>query len=138
VARTVEGAARTKILLVAGDERDQGQRRLLNFGHTLGHAIEKVFGSSHGEAVAIGMVAACRLSVRRGLLPAGEGDRLHQLVAQAGLSGSCPPGRWPELAAAMGHDKKRVGGRQPAVLLRALGHGVVVEVDVEEWRGVCP
>jgi len=138
VARVVEGAVRTKMRLVALDERDHGQRRLLNFGHTLGHAVEKVFGTSHGEAVGIGMVAAGRLSVRRGLLPAEEGERLERLIARAGLPASCPPGRWPALAAAMGHDKKRLGGRQLGVLLGALGDGVVAEIDGSEWREVCP
>ena len=135
-ARVVEGAVRAKVRIVAGDERDLGQRRLLNFGHTLGHAIEKVFRWSHGEAVAAGMAAAGRLSVRRGLLPAGEGKRLEQLIARAGLPTSCPSDRWAELDAAIGHDKKRLHGRQAGVLLRALGDGIVADIEDEEWREV--
>jgi len=138
VARVVEGAVRAKMRLVAQDERDRGQRRLLNFGHTLGHAVEKVHGMSHGEAVGLGMVAACRISVRRGLLPAAEGKRLERLIARAGLPASCPPGRWPALAAAMGHDKKWLSGRPLGVLLGAIGEGVVTEIDPGEWREVCP
>jgi len=137
-ARVVEGAVRTKVRLVAEDERDHGPRRLLNFGHTLGHAIEKVFGTSHGEAVAAGMTAAGRLSVRRGLLPAAEGERLERLIERAGLPLSYPSDRWPDLVAAIGHDKKRVRRRQAGVLLRAIGDGVVIEVDDEEWRDMRP
>jgi 3-dehydroquinate synthase len=133
-ARVVEGAVRTKVRIVAGDERDQGQRRLLNFGHTLGHAIEKVFRLSHGEAVAAGMTAAGRISVQRGLLPAREGQRLERLIARAGLPVSCPPGRWPDLVEAIGHDKKRLRRRQAGVLLRALGDGVIVDIGDDEWR----
>lgn len=132
-ARVVERAVRTKTRIVAGDERDHGERRLLNFGHTLGHAIEKVFRPSHGEAVAAGMAAAGRLSVRRGLLPASEGRRLEHLIARAGLPVSCPSDRWPELVEALGHDKKRSQRRQAGVLLRAIGEGVVVEIEDEEW-----
>ena len=135
-ARVVEAAVRTKARIVAGDEGDLGQRRLLNLGHTLGHAIEKVFGWSHGEAVAAGMAAAGRLSVRRGLLPAGEGKRLEWLVARAGLPSSCPSDRWPDVVAAIGHDKKRLRGRQACVLLRAIGDGIVVDIEDEDWREV--
>ena len=137
VARVVEGAVRTKTRLVAGDERDHGQRRLLNFGHTLGHAIERVFGTSHGEAVAAGMAAAGRISVRRGLLPAREGERLERLIARAGLPVSCPSGRWPDSVAAISHDKKRLRGRQAGVLLRAPGDGIIVEIADEEWQEAC-
>jgi 3-dehydroquinate synthase len=133
-APVVEGAVRTKVRIVAGDERDHSQRRLLNFGHTLGHAIEKVFRLSHGEAVAAGMAAASRLSVRRGMLPAEEGRRLEGLIARAGLPLSCPPGRWPDLVEAVGHDKKRLHRRQAGVLLRAIGDGVVVDIGDDEWR----
>ncbi|MBP1604518.1 MAG: 3-dehydroquinate synthase, partial [Acidobacteria bacterium] len=93
---------------------------------------------SHGEAVAAGMTAAGRLSVRRGLLPAAEGERLERLIERAGLPLSYPSDRWPDLVAAIGHDKKRVRRRQAGVLLRAIGDGVVIEVDDEEWRDMRP
>jgi 3-dehydroquinate synthase len=134
VAAVVERAVRTKLRLVAGDERDAADRRLLNFGHTLGHAVERVFGLSHGAAVSVGMVVAARLSAARGLLPPGDAGRLERVVRRAGLPASLPPGRWPDLLAAMEVDKKRVGGRQAGVLLRAIGDGVVADVADEEWQ----
>jgi 3-dehydroquinate synthase len=137
LAPVVEGAARTKVRIVAADERERGPRQLLNFGHTLGHGVEKVFAMSHGEAVAIGMVAAARLSVRRGLLAADDGARLERLLARAGLPTAWPEGRWPDLVEAMRRDKKRHEGRQLGVLLRAIGDGVVVEIDDAEWREAC-
>jgi 3-dehydroquinate synthase len=138
LARVIEGAARTKLRVVAEDEREHGTRRLLNFGHTFGHAVEKVFRMSHGEAVAIGMIAAGRLSVGRGLLSGDGGARLERLIARAGLPMRCPAGRWSDLEEAIGRDKKRRGGRQFAVLLRAIGDGVVVGVADDEWREACP
>jgi 3-dehydroquinate synthase len=138
LAPVVEAAARVKVRVVAEDAREHGARRLLNFGHTLGHAVETVFRISHGEAVAIGMIAAGRLSVGRGLLSADSAARLERLIARAGLPTRCPAGRWPDLEEAVGHDKKRRGGRQLAVLLRAIGEGVVVEVADDEWREACP
>jgi len=66
--------------VVGRDEREQGERRKLNFGHTLGHAVERTLGVAHGEAVSVGMAFAAALSVRRGLLTAGEFDRILGLM----------------------------------------------------------
>jgi 3-dehydroquinate synthase len=134
VARVVERAVRIKLRLVAADERDDADRRLLNFGHTLGHAVERVFGFSHGEAVAIGMVAAARVSVARGLLARGDAERIERLVRRAGLPAACPPGRWADLLAAIEVDKKRVGGRQSGVLVRGIGEAIVADVADGEWQ----
>jgi 3-dehydroquinate synthase len=79
------------------------------------------------------MAAAGRLSVRRGLLPAPDGERLERLIARAGLPVSYPSDRWTELVEALGHDKKRLQRRQAGVLLRALGEGVVVDIGDDEW-----
>ena len=102
----IETCVRAKAALVAGDERDtKGRRALLNFGHSFGHAIEAETGMRHGEAVAIGMALAFRLSVDRGLCPAADADRAIAHLAAMGLptATDMDPAR---LAARMAHDKK--------------------------------
>ncbi|MGI5865081.1 MAG: 3-dehydroquinate synthase, partial [Myxococcales bacterium] len=78
--RVVSDSLRIKAGIVAIDETEQGERRKLNFGHTLGHAIERIAGLPHGEAVSVGMVLAARLSARRGMLEAKDADRLEALL----------------------------------------------------------
>jgi 3-dehydroquinate synthase len=102
----IETCIRAKTALVAGDERDtRGRRALLNFGHSFGHAIEAETGLRHGEAVAIGMAMAFRLSVQRGLCPADDAERVTAHLAAVGLPVriGLDPAR---LAARMAHDKK--------------------------------
>jgi 3-dehydroquinate synthase len=113
-----------KAEIVSADERESGERALLNFGHTFGHAIEAAQGYGewlHGEAVAAGMVVASRLSERGCGLTAHETDRITQLIAACGLPTSPPKfaaERWLEL---MGHDKKVADGKIRFVLLSAIG-----------------
>ena len=85
----VERSLRHKAAVVAGDQREGGRRKLLNFGHTIGHALEASSGYGsymHGEAVAIGMSAAARLSGQYAGLSAGDAFRLDQLIEGVGLS----------------------------------------------------
>ena len=113
----IETCVAAKAAYVRGDERDtQGRRALLNFGHSFGHAIEAETGIRHGEAVAIGMAMALRLSVERGLCPSGDADRAIAHLASVGLptATELDPAR---LAARMAHDKK--GGA--LVLTRGIG-----------------
>ena len=116
VARCVAAKART----VAEDERDDGARLFLNYGHTLGHALERLdafAGRSHGEAVAVGMVFAARLAEARGLASDGLATRTVRLLASLGLEtdGSLPGP--DEILAAFRLDKKYRGGVR-FVLLR--------------------
>jgi 3-dehydroquinate synthase len=129
VARCVSVKAAT----VARDERDDGARLILNYGHTLGHALERLDafqGRSHGEAVAVGMVFAARLSEARGLAPAGLGARTARLLSSLGLEtdGALPPAG--DVIAAFRLDKKYQGGVR-FVLLQDVGRPVVVD-DVPE------
>jgi 3-dehydroquinate synthase len=127
-------SCRIKAAVVAADERETGERAILNFGHTFGHAIEAAQGYGswlHGEAVAAGMVVASRLSERVTGLPAADCARVRAIVAAAGLP-SAPPSmasdRWLEL---MGRDKKVADGRMRFVLLERMGHAVVrSDIDV--------
>jgi 3-dehydroquinate synthase len=135
VARCVSAKART----VAEDERDDGRRLVLNYGHTLGHALERLdafVGRSHGEAVAVGMVFAARLAEARGMASDGLATRTARLLASFGLEidGSLPGP--DEILAAFRLDKKYRGGVR-FVLLEDVGQPVIVDdVTDEELRGV--
>lgn len=113
--------ARTKLAVVAADERDGGRRQVLNLGHTVGHALETTLGYGtlrHGEAVGLGLLAALRLSGLSDLR-----GQVEQLLAAAGLPTRAPEGVDPEqIVAATRLDKKRTSqARTPFVLVRAPG-----------------
>lgn len=131
IAYAVERSCRVKLGIVGRDERERGDRRKLNFGHTLGHALEKIFRLSHGEAVAVGMAAAARLSVRRGLLDRRDELRLTSLLKKAGLPVAM---KVPAalLRRALGRDKKREGLKIQFVFLNKLGGAVVEGVNPED------
>jgi 3-dehydroquinate synthase len=128
LAHAVRRSCELKAQVVAGDEREAGQRALLNFGHTFGHAIELGTGYGtwlHGEAVAAGMVMAAELSARAGSLARADVERVRALIARAGL-----PARGPALGAErylelMQGDKKAAGGRMRFVLLESLGRAAL-------------
>ena len=129
-----------KAELVAGDEREEsGLRALLNFGHTLGHAVEQTAGYGtylHGEAVAIGMAFAARLSTRLGGLPPATAERLIGLLRGLGLPVAARGLKWAELRAAMSVDKKAQARAPRFVLLCQLGAAVAgcaaSEAELEE------
>jgi 3-dehydroquinate synthase len=127
--RVISRSAEIKVGVVEQDERDLGLRNVLNYGHTVGHAIETVsgFGLWHGEAVALGMLAAGRISVRLGFLGDDELARLERLVARAGLPVKMPGLGTEEIIQAMQHDKKISGGRVKFILLRSIGDVFVTD-----------
>lgn len=130
VARCV----RAKAEVVASDEREAGRRMILNYGHTLGHALERLdafAGRTHGEAIAIGMVFAARLTEARDAATSGLAARHVRLLASLGLDafGELPPAT--EVLAAMRMDKKYRDGIR-FVLLEAAGRPVVVNSVPEE------
>jgi shikimate kinase/3-dehydroquinate synthase len=137
VARTelVQRCAGFKTLVVAADPEERGRRAILNLGHTIGHGIETVAGYgglSHGECVAIGLVAALRLSERHAGLEAGTAERTAQLLRRHGLPVSAPGLDPAAVLSAMRHDKKRTAGTHRMVLLEAVGrprHGIAVGED---------
>ena len=94
--RIIATACRIKKELVELDERDRGLRRILNFGHTVGHAVEAASGYalSHGESVAIGMVAAARLSEQLHHLPADDRRRIASVIRAVGLPDRIPAETW--------------------------------------------
>jgi len=138
-ARVVKTSCRIKADVVAGDEREAGRRAILNFGHTVGHAIEAVTGYKkyrHGYAVAMGIIAAANLSNMKGTLKAKDVDRIAELVARAGLPASIPRALDESaLVRAMEHDKKVVSGSIRFALLQGIGScGVRDDVTRSEIR----
>ncbi|MGQ0590877.1 MAG: 3-dehydroquinate synthase [Sphingosinicella sp.] len=130
----VETSVRTKLAAVTGDERDtEGRRALLNFGHSFGHAIESETGLPHGEAVAIGMAMAFRLSAARDLCPADDARRVEAHLRSAGLSARLPPVNPDALLARMAQDKKNDGCRMRLVLAEGIGRAFLAhDVTTDE------
>lgn len=129
LAYAIERSCRNKADVVARDERESGERALLNLGHTFGHAIETGLGYGtwlHGEAIAAGMALAADLSHRQGWLSATDQQRIIELLARAQLPTQAPTTLNPErLLELMAVDKKVSGGKLRLILLKAIGHAVI-------------
>lgn len=135
LAEAVYCSCAHKARIVANDEKEQGERALLNLGHTFGHAIESYLGYGvwlHGEAVATGMVMAADLSQRMGWISAEDLQRTKKIIQRAHLPVKCPAIPLDEFLAYMAHDKKVLNGQLRLVLLKSLGQAVITrEFDVE-------
>lgn len=129
LARLIRRNVAIKSAVVTQDEFEKGDRRLLNFGHTLGHAIENVYELSHGQAISIGMVAACMISEE--LLDFKETDRVMAVLKRYGLPtlAEFDP---KEVMDVMRRDKKKVKDTMNYVLLKKLGQAVVKPIPVAE------
>ena len=128
LTHAITQSCRVKAQIVAADERESGERALLNFGHTFGHAIETGIGYGewlHGEAVAAGMVVAAKLSARLGWIDTDDVARLAALLESAGLPIATPPMDVAQWLTLLGRDKKVQRGQLRLVLLRALGRAVI-------------
>jgi 3-dehydroquinate synthase len=118
---------------VTQDEREGGLRRVLNLGHTIGHALEAVTRYrrfTHGEAVGWGMIGAAAIAQQRGLLPAGAGPAIADAVDRIGPRPAVSDLRTPQVLDALARDKKARAGRVPFVLPTAIGR-VEIHDDVE-------
>lgn len=141
-------SAALKIKIVSADEREAGERRKLNFGHTLAHALEKSFpsflkeesgenkaaGISHGEAVAMGMTFAAKVSVARGLLSRDIEERVVALLRSLGLPVGIPAGAH-SLLEVIWKDKKRAAETLRLVLLEDIGKPVITKLGRGELEG---
>ena len=125
--------------VVAQDERDTGLRMTLNFGHTIGHAVEACQhyqGLSHGEAVALGMAVITRLSEARGMTQAGTAARLDALLEALALPRSLPALPEDALIAAMGMDKKSAGDALRVIVLDRIGACRIHNTTAAFFRGM--
>ena len=131
IDRLIPSSAAVKAEIVTRDPFERSERAKLNLGHTFGHAIETVRGLDllHGEAVAIGLHAACTCAVSRGILPSATADRIVRLIERCGLPIRLPtPVAVADIEHRMGFDKKNQGGKLRLVLPRAIGD-VTIEQD---------
>lgn len=128
--KLIYASVKIKAAIVTQDERESGERRKLNFGHTFGHAIEKITGLLHGDSVSIGMAIAARLSVQKGYLLNDEAQRLIRLLNRLGLPTSVDID-YALLASALKKDKKRARDHVHFVFLKALGNAVVETISFE-------
>ncbi len=142
LAEAVRMAIALKARIVTEDERESGARALLNLGHTVGHAIEAASGFGalrHGEAVALGMVAAFRLAARLGRASEAEGERMTRLLAQLGLPTELDRHLDERTLSFIGADKKRKGGKLRFIVPGAPGETEIVALpEAEVKRLVMP
>ena len=142
-AYAIERSCAIKAAVVGADETEQGERALLNLGHTFGHALESETGFSselvHGEAVAIGMMMAAKLSSELSLLALGEVQRIERHLHAAGLPAKLADRginrkfEAEAILAHMRHDKKARGGKITLILLKAIGEAFITR-DVDDTR----
>ncbi|WP_168407515.1 3-dehydroquinate synthase [Acinetobacter indicus] len=135
LAEAVYRSCAHKARIVANDEKEQGERALLNLGHTFGHAIESYLGYGewlHGEAVATGMVMAADLSHRMGWISADDVERTKRIISRAQLPIVCPKIPLDDFLGFMAHDKKVLNGQLRLVLMQRLGQAIITrEFDPE-------
>ena len=133
--RLVADCAAIKAKVVSADERESDRRRILNFGHTIGHAVEAVskYKIAHGSAVAMGMVAAAKLAAFKGILDLREKKRIEDLIHKFGLPITIPPEYDRTMIRAyLLADKKTIGGKVFFVLPTTIGKVIITdEVEAE-------
>lgn len=123
--------------IVVADEKEGGIRMYLNFGHTIGHAIEATAGYGkvmHGEAVAVGMVQIARAAEKRGLMPVGITQQIINMCAKFGLPTDHEPWDSDRLYTALTHDKKTRGSSIKTVIVPELGRAAINQIPLEEMK----
>jgi len=135
IERLVYDSVVIKSAIVNKDEKEKGERRKLNFGHTFGHAIEKTTGVRHGEAVSAGMVMASELSVKKGHLQPKDAERIKSLLLNLKLPTRLQADR-KTVFDALQKDKKRQGDRIYFVLLEDIGKPFVDQISIKELDNV--
>ena len=136
LAKVIEAAVRVKVDVVAADERESGRRAMLNFGHTVGHAIEAASGFQllHGEAVSLGMIAALALGVARGVTEPGLLSRASALLARLGLPVDVKPRLTADVLDRIEVDKKRISDAVRFVLVPRPGQATIEGIELDELK----
>lgn len=133
----IQKALQVKKNVVEEDEFDNGSRLLLNFGHTIGHAIENTAGYgeiSHGEAVAIGMVTISRTAEEKGLSPIGTTEKIIAMNQKYQLPSKYEPWEAEKFYAAITHDKKARGDSLNIILLKEIGQAYIKKINMTEIK----
>ncbi|MBE9510079.1 MAG: 3-dehydroquinate synthase, partial [Bacteroidetes bacterium] len=131
LTKIVSNSIKIKAGVVRKDPTEQGYRRILNFGHTFGHAIESVFGLTHGESVSLGMIIASDISVKKGLLDNKEAGQIKKLLSDLSLIDQTKHD-YARLASIIGKDKKRDKDLIHFVYITSIGETKIIPVPVEE------
>jgi 3-dehydroquinate synthetase len=136
LAKVIEAAVRVKVEVVVADERESGRRAILNFGHTVGHAIEAASGFQllHGEAVSLGMIAALSLGVARGVTEPALLARATALLARLGLPVDVKRRLAADVLDRMEVDKKRVSDAVRFVLVPREGQAIIQGIALDELK----
>jgi 3-dehydroquinate synthase len=130
----IERSAHIKTAVVSNDEKEKGERRKLNFGHTFGHAIEKVTGLSHGQAVSVGMSVASAISLQKGYINSKQYERIKMLLKALGLPVTMVAHRQAVIDA-MFMDKKRQEDYIHFVLLKDIGSAIIEKMSLSDISG---
>ncbi|NQU81284.1 MAG: 3-dehydroquinate synthase [Bacteroidetes bacterium] len=133
LSKIVSDSIKIKAGVVRKDPTEHGYRRILNFGHTFGHAIESVFGLTHGESVSLGMIIASDISVKKGLLIKKEAGQIKKLLSDMGLVDHTKHD-YARLASAIGKDKKKKKDLIHFVYITSIGVTKIIPVPVEELK----
>lgn len=136
--RLIYSSCLIKRAVVEEDEFDNGIRQLLNFGHTIGHAIERVqnySGLSHGEAISIGMIIITEMTERMGLTRQGEAEKIKHILSRYGLPSRLPDLDIEKLITSISLDKKNRSGRITIAYIEKIGIGKLLDLDLEELEG---
>jgi len=131
LAALIETNVRIKTTVVVADEFEKGDRKLLNFGHTLGHAIENIYGLAHGHAVSVGMMAACTISGEINNFDAAEKERVKLLIQKYHLTSAFAFDK-EKIWSLLKMDKKRVSSEMNFILLNKIGEGIVKPIPMEQ------
>ncbi|MGB9589635.1 MAG: 3-dehydroquinate synthase family protein, partial [Candidatus Hydrothermia bacterium] len=133
LGKVVRLAGITKLAIVREDPLDRGRRHILNYGHTIGHALELSLGLSHGHAVSIGMVKEAQIGVGMGITPESLLDELRDTLSIHGLPVELPEGFDPRAARALiAHDKKAKSGRLLMPVVKEPGLAELLEVEPDK------
>jgi 3-dehydroquinate synthase len=135
IEKLVFNSVAIKASIVNKDEKEQGERRKLNLGHTYGHAVEKVMHLSHGKAVSLGLVVAAKLSLKRGLLDKPSFDRIVNLLQKLNLPVEIK-GNKQEILDALTMDKKKEGDNIHFILMKGIGDVVIERIGIDELQQV--
>ncbi len=133
IRKVVYDSLNVKIRIVSRDETETGERRKLNLGHTIGHAIEKTQKRTHGEAVSVGIVVSAKLSEYKGIMTNKETKRIEELLGFFGLPVKLEGDKTAVLDA-IGKDKKREGENIHFVLLDGIGNARIEKMKIKELR----